>query len=570
MSMVRRLRSLCQVTAVTTTAQSAPLRSRIKTYAGHAVSTLLKLPPRTTEYALHRGLRVPMRDGVELIADHYEPDTSEPAGTLLLRGPYGRRWPISALFASVYAARGYHVVFQSVRGTFGSGGEFSPMRNEIADGADTAAWLCDQPWFTGSFATVGISYLGFTQWALLTDPPPELTAAVITVGPHDLSGPRWGPGSFGLNDFLGWSDMVAHQEDPGRLRALVRQAQARRALARATGALPLGESARALLGTGAPWFESWLEHPERDDPHWAPLQLHQALERTQVPVLLLSGWQDLFLEQTLAQYQRLHERGVPVAITVGPWSHTQMMTKGAPTVVRESLGWLGAHLTGASEATRKPVRIYINGHGWQDLDDWPAGMPQHVLYLRSAGHLGATAPDQGTPTSSFTFDPADPTPTIGGRLLSPDSGYRNDARLAERTDVLTFTGAPLPADLYVVGTPLLELSHSCDNRYNDLFVRISEVDGRGRSRNVSDGYVCATPDSRDVRIELDAIAHRFPAGSRIRVLIAGGSHPRFTRNLGTGEPLISGRRLAPATHTVHLGEGGTSRLVLPAGRQPPA
>ena len=172
-----------------------------------------------------------MRDGVELIADHYEPRTSNPAGTLLVRGPYGRGWPFSVLFADVYASRGYHVVVQSVRGTFGSGGEFSPMVHEIADGADTAAWLRDQAWFTGSFATIGISYLGFTQWALLTDPPPEMKAAVITVGPHDLSAPRWGTGSFGLNDFLGWSDMIAHQEDPGRIRAIVRQVQARRALA---------------------------------------------------------------------------------------------------------------------------------------------------------------------------------------------------------------------------------------------------------------------------------------------------------------------------------------------------
>jgi predicted acyl esterase len=100
-------------------------------------------------------------------------------------------------------------------------------------------------------------------------------------------------------------------------------------------------------------------------------------------------------------------------------------------------------------------------------------------------------------------------------------------------------------------------------------VRVSEVDAKGRSRNVSDGYLRATPDYRNVRIELDAVAHRFRAGSRIRVLIAGGSHPRFARNLGTGEPLISGRQLASATHTVHLGGGGTSRLVLPAGPRLP-
>jgi putative CocE/NonD family hydrolase len=562
------VRKVYQVTAVAAPPSSSPLRSAISKYAGRAVSTLLKLPPQTTDYQVRRGLRVPMRDGVELIADHYEPQTPSPAGTLLIRGPYGRGWPFSTWFAHIYAKRGYHVVFQSVRGTFGSGGEFNPMVNEIADGADTAAWLRNQSWFTGSFATVGISYLGFTQWALLTDPPPEMTAAVITVGPHDLSGPRWGTGSFGLNDFLGWSEMVAHQEEPRDIRALVRQVRARRALARATGALPIGESARTLLGTGAPWFESWLEHPEHDDPHWAPLQLHQALERTRIPVLLLSGWQDLFLEQTLAQYQRLREREVPVAVTIGPWTHAQMMTKGAPTVIRESLGWLDAHLAGARRVARKPVRIHVSGHGWRDLDDWPPAMPEHALYLHPGGQLGATAPDQDTPASSFTYYPGDPTPTIGGRLLSPEGGYRNDTRLAERADVLTFTSAPLPADLYVAGTPLLQLSHSCDNRYNDLFVRISQVDARGRSRNVSDGYVCGTPDSHDIRIELDAIAHRFPAGARIRVLIAGGSHPRFARNLGTGEPLISGRGLAEATHTVHLGEGGTSRLVLPALSRP--
>ncbi len=132
--------------------------------------------------------------------------------------------------------------------------------------------------------------------------------------------------------------------------------------------------------------------------------------------------------------------------------------------------------------------------------------------------------------------------------------------------MLSFTGDALAQDLYVVGIPVLELSHSCDNPHNDLFVRVSEVDAKGRSRNVSDGYRRGTPTSGTVTIELDAVAHRFRAGSRIRVLVAGGSHPRFTRNLGTGEPLVSGSRLAAATHTVHVGDGA-SRLRLPAGQR---
>ena len=104
------------------------------------LSKALHLPPQTCDYTVHRRVRIPMRDGVELLADHYEPITDNPAGTLLVRCPYGRRAPFSTIYAAVYAARGYHVVFQSVRGTFGSGGEFDPMVNEIEDGADTVEW----------------------------------------------------------------------------------------------------------------------------------------------------------------------------------------------------------------------------------------------------------------------------------------------------------------------------------------------------------------------------------------------------------------------------------------------
>lgn len=544
--------------------------STLRRFAGQAATKVLGLPPHETAFTVRHGLRVPMRDGVDLIADHYAPVTGRPAGTLLVRGPYGRRFPFSALFAEVYAARGYHVVLQSVRGTFGSGGQFTPMVHEMDDGADTVAWLRDQPWFTGAFATVGLSYLGFTQWALLADPPPEMKAAVITVGPHDFSASAWGTGSFTLNDFLGWSAMVARQEEPGMLNALTRELRAPRELARATEGLPVGAAGRRLLGSGAPWYESWLEHPDRDDAFWDRLRFDEALERVELPILLLSGWQDLFLDQTLQQFEQLHRRDAPVALTIGPWTHTQLMTKGAPTVLRESLNWLGTHLSGHRQVTRSPVRIHVNGHGWVELSDWPPAMPQRELYLRSGGRLSDTAPSDAAASSTFTYDPADPTPTIRGRLLSRDGGYRDDSRLARRGDVLTFTGDPLPADLYVAGNPVIELAHSCDNPHHDLFVRISEVDPKGRSRNVSDAFRRLNGHTGPVRLELDAVAHRFKAGSRIRLLIAGGSHPRFARNLGTAEPAISGSQMVRATHTVHHGQGEVSRLVLPAGPVPPA
>lgn len=505
-----------------------------------------------------------MRDGVVLLADHYAP-AGRAVGTLLVRGPYGRGFPFSLLFARVYAARGYHVLVQSVRGTFGSGGVFEPMVDEVADGADTVAWLRVQAWFTGSFGTVGVSYLGFTQWALLMDPPPELAAAVITVGPHDFSESSWGTGAFTLNDFLGWSNLMAHQEDGGQLRAGIRQLRAQRKVAGAAAGLPLGAAGRKLLRANAPWYESWIAHPDPHDPFWERHRVGAALDRVQVPVLLLGGWQDLFLRQTLAQYRRLRDRGVDVALTVGPWTHTQILMNGVGVVTRESLAWLDTHLAGAAGKPRpSPVRVYRTGRtggGWHDLADWPPPTAQHRWYLQPGGGLAEAEPPTAMP-ATFRYDPADPTPTVGGPRLSPDGGYRDDDRLARRADVLSFTGDRLTEDIEVFGSPVVELAHSSDNPHVDLFVRVSEIDPRGRSRNVSDGYRRLRDQPGTVRIELDAIAHRFAAGSRIRVLIAGGCHPRFYRNLGTGESPLSGARLEPATHTLRFGE---SWLLLPVG-----
>ncbi len=532
--------------------------------SGRVLGRLLRLPAESTEYTVHQ-VRIPMRDGLELAADHYAPtaETCGPVGTLLVRGPYGRGFPFSLTFATLYAARGYHVVLQSVRGTFGSAGVFEPMVHEAEDGTDTVAWLRQQPWFTGRFATIGVSYLGFTQWALLLNPPPELAAAVITAGPHDFSSSAWGTGSFTINDFLGWSDLVAHQEDPSRLRAGVRQLRARRKVAAAASQAPLGAAGRALLGEGAPWFESWLEHPDPEDLFWQRLRCGAALERVRVPVLLVGGWQDLFLQQTLEQYRRLRERGVNVALTVGPWTHTRLLTAGLAVITRESLQWLETHLGDARMPPRhNPVRVFVTGQGWSTLVDWPPASSEHALYLLPGGRL-ADAPPTQQASVTFRYDPADPTPTVGGRLLSPDAGYREDSRLARRDDVLSFTGDPLTAELCVQGNPVVELRHCADIPHVDLFVRVSEVDARGRSRNVSDGYRRLTspqPNGGVVRVELDAIAHRFRAGSRIRVLVAGGSHPRYTRNLGAGEPVATGRQVTAAVHTVHL---GPSRLLLP-------
>jgi putative CocE/NonD family hydrolase len=500
---------------------------------------------------------------VDLLADLYEP-TAASSGTLLVRSPYGWPAPIAALTGGVYASRGYRVLLARCRGTFGSGGLFEPMVHEVDDAADTVAWMREQSWFDGRFATYGASYLAFTQWALLMDPPPELVTAVISIGPHDFRSAAYPGGAFSLNDFLGWSNQTARQEDHGFVRGLIGQARAQGPLARAAHELPLVDAGEGLLEGRAPWYREWVSRRDPADPYWSPMVLDEALERVQVPVLLQTGWQDLFLEQTLEQYARLSARSLDVALTVGPWTHVQLVTKGGHVMVTEALDWFAEHLGRSGIRTRAaPVKVFVTGADqWRDLAAWPPPTSERVLHFQPGGGLG----DELAPASSiatFTYDPSDPTPSIGGRLLDPRAGgYTDDRELASRSDVVALTGAPLTAPLDVLGTPVIVLAHTPDNPHADLFIRLSEVDPEGRSRNVSEGFVRLDPASTPgtVRLDLDAVAHRFAAGNRIRVVIAGGSHPRWERNLGTGDDPATSSRMAPSNRTIDL---AASHLVLP-------
>jgi uncharacterized protein len=498
------------------------------------------LPPQRNSVAIERDLRVPMSDGTVLLADHYLPIVSHPAATVLVRCPYGRGAPFSLLEAQLAAERGFHVLLQSCRGTFGSGGQFEPMRHEISDGQDTVAWLRGQSWFDGRLATFGASYLGFVQWALAMDPPPELRAAVVYVGPHDLSRVVYRHGVFALYDGLGWGDLVVHQERVNAVSGIVRTVTADRRLRPALNRMPLRAGVRDLLGDEAPWLYRWLDHPDLADPYWAPVQCAAALERISVPTLLVGGWQDLFLEQTLEQYRVLAARDVPTRMIVGPWTHVDASTRSGPAFA-ESLAWLDRYV-GQDPEDPKPghsARVWVGGaRAWREITDWPpAGTVPDRWYLGPDGTLAPAAPASGLDVS-FRYDPADPTPSVGGATLSPTAaGVRDNRPVEQRPDVLVFTSAPLGQPVEIIGDVTAELQVTRDNPNADLFVRLCDVDQRGRSRNVCDGIVrltAADPLAGTVRVSLIGAAHRFGRGHRLRLQVAGGAHPRFARNPGNG------------------------------------
>jgi putative CocE/NonD family hydrolase len=537
--------------------------SRAAAAFSKALARSWSLPRQRNRVTVERAVRVPMSDGTVLLADHYIPVAVASAATVLVRCPYGRGGPFGVLNGQLLAERGYHVLLQSCRGTFGSGGEFEPMRHEITDGQDTVAWLREQSWFDGRIVTYGASYLGFVQWALAMDPPPELAAAVVFVGPHDFSRSAYHHGAFGLYNFLSWNDLIAHQEGMGPVQGLLRTVNADRRLRPAMNRLPVRTGARELLGAQADAFESWLDHPDLTDPFWLPLQCGAALDRITVPTLVVGGWQDLFIEQTLEQYRVLAARGVPTRLLMGPWTHIDVGTRSG-VAVAESLTWLDRYApagrTGGATngAADHSVRVWVGGEGasqWRDTTGWPPpGTGPQPWYLGAHGTLGPRRPSAGPP-ARFRYDPADPTPTVGGALLAVSAGTRDNRAVEKRADVLVFTSEVLDEPVEVVGDVIAELAVTRDNPYADLFVRLCDVDSRGRSRNVCDGIIRLSekdPLTGTVRVSLLGAAHRFGVGHRLRLQLAGGAFPHFARNPGNGQVDASAADLVPTRYEIGL------------------
>jgi uncharacterized protein len=131
------------------------------------IERIMRLPaPVTRDLVVERDLPVPMRDGAVLLADRWTPrGGADGLPTALVRSPYGRDGVVGAMMGRPLAERGFQVLIQSERGTFGSSGDFEPFRHEREDGLDTLDWVIKQPWFGESMVLFGASYLGYVQWA---------------------------------------------------------------------------------------------------------------------------------------------------------------------------------------------------------------------------------------------------------------------------------------------------------------------------------------------------------------------------------------------------------------------
>ena len=529
------------------------------------------LPAPACAVRLERGIGIPMPDGTHQIADRYIPQTCEPCPTLLVRTPYGRGFPYDFMYGGLFAEQGYHVLLQSTRGTGGSGGSYEPFTGEAADAQATIAWLREQPWFSGSLATIGASYLGFTQWALANDPPLELKAMVLQVSTDDFYGFIYPGGAFALEATLTGVAAMLSQDKGFRafMAAILRLMLTYRKVARM---LPLVPGYKLAFGKRVGYLEDWLAHPAADDPYWAPRRAVPDIGALP-PVHLLGGWYDVVIDGTLDSYRRLREAGRTVRLVVGPWNHSSGFTKDMPIIAGEALSWLRAHLTGNGDAPGPaPVRVHvgeIGGKGqWRDLADWPPpGTITRSWHLHTGGTL-ADSPGDGT--SSLRYDPHDPTPSVGGpRMGSNGFGPKDNGKLEARDDVLVFTGPVIGQPQEVIGSVSLRLRVRGSSPNFDIFARLCDVDAKGTSWNICDGLrrLNGTPRAgadgwTEIEVPMSATAHRFTPGHRLRVQVSGGAHPRWARNTGTSEQIATATSLVPVDIEISHQEAVLSLPVL--------
>jgi putative CocE/NonD family hydrolase len=378
--------------------------------ASQILARRMRLPRRRThDVVCEHDLRVPMDDGAQLLADRWVARTASARAqpTVLVRSPYGRRQVVGLLFGRLLAERGLQVVIQSVRGTFGSEGQFSPF-DERADGLATLRWVRQQPWHSKRIGMIGPSYLGIVQWAVAAAAGDDLAALAIQVSASQFHGQTHAGGSVSLETAASWLVLVTGQE---RRLALLAMARGLRRLPALLGQLPLSDLDERATGAEVAWYREAMASSLRDDAYWIARDYAASVRDVTAPVQLIGGWQDIFLPWMLEDFTALRAAGRDPQLIIGPWTHTAPGPTAA--ALREGLGWLRAGLLDDDRLVRPgSVQLYVTGErtggGWRRLPSWPPpDTGRRRLWLRDRGELDDDQPAERSTPDHYRYDPAD-------------------------------------------------------------------------------------------------------------------------------------------------------------------
>ena len=564
-------------------------------------------------------MRVAMRDGARLDTDVCRPEGAGGWPVLLLRTPYGRGAVVPGPERRRLVAAGFAVVVQDCRGCFGSEGEWAYVRGEVDDGHDAVEWAAAQPWSDGRVGMFGASYMGNAEWMAAIAHPPHLVAIAPECCPADYWTGSFEPGgAFRLALRVSWASSFAASMAARwglrdeRLDAIdAANTTMYEALARGDrdGAAAAAAGVRDVLHgiyrtrplrDVASWhgrsrvLEEVFDHEARDDAHWRRVNPSSHYDVLDLPALHVAGWFDVHLAGTLQNFCQMG-RQAPTErarrsqrLVVGPWAHwapqdhrvgeADFGPAAAVDAVRLRVEWFRHWLQGGPDPGWAPVRIFVMGDNvWRDEQEWPLARARPTpWHLHRGGRLGPGPPGEAEAPDGFTFDPAAPVPTVGGKLLALGelAGPRRQPPAGHRPDVLAYTSEVLAERLEVTGPVQVDLWASTDAPDTDFTALLLDVHPDGTAWNVCEGAVrarhaVATPLEpgavHHYVIDLAATSIALAAGHRVQLRISSSSFPEWEPNPNTGRPLGTDAAgdLRTARQAVFHDARHPSRVVLP-------
>jgi putative CocE/NonD family hydrolase len=535
---------------------------------------------------LQRNVRIPMPDGVTLAADLHLPEGAgepgEPRFPVILEytpyhkthntvyGPRATRYPY-------FASHGYVFVNVDIRGCGDSGGANTAPTSpeEVADLLEVLRWCAAQPWSDGNVGMIGISYTAGVCYDAARHAPEELKAIIVCQMCSDwwegVAAPGGSPRPFIYENFAPL--MAAYQFAPPDPAVVGNEWE---------------RLWRERLEGSRPWGLAYAENL-RDGEYWESRLLRGHEEEVRAATFLIGGWCDWYPDDMLRVFSRLRS---PKRALIGPWTHNY--PENAWPLPRlndrwECLRWFDRHLKGKDTDPERPVdaeppiTLFVREHAppdvlrredpghWRPESVWPpTAAESHTFHLRTDS--ARSAPLSEETSVSLAYDPA--AGRAAGRYaighMLPGWGMAGDQRL-EEPHSLVFPLPELPeGDL--VGIPEAVLFVSCSAPAAFLSAKLCDVAPDGSSVLITKGglnlvyrHGSQSPEPLipgqvyEIRLPLQATAHRLRPGHRLRLLLAAADFQNYWPT-----PL-------PHTLTVHLGTAHPSRVLVPlAGSPAPA
>ena len=543
-----------------------------------AVSPAAPAKEKESDVDLQWGVRIPMRDGVELAATVYKPAGQKEAQPVVFTlTPYiGDSYHPRAMY---FARHGYVYVLVDVRGRGSSGGTFDPFAQESRDGYDVVEWLARQSWSNGKVTMWGGSYAGYDQWATAKELPPHLATFVPVASVHpgiDYPDPK--------NIFLSYDTQWLTFTSGKTGNALLFGDPTywiQKYLEMYRGHRSFRELDR-IVGNPNPVFQRWLAHPTYDDFWKAMVPTREQYAKLNLPILTITGHYDGDQVGALTYYRNHMREASPAErdrhyLIIGPWDHP-----GTRTPVREVGGlkfgeasvldlndlhrqWYDWTMKSGTKPAflKKRVAYYVVGPGaeeWKYADSLEEiGAQKRTFYLGSdnsqlhdafhSGDLADSKPTGPAQPDRWAYDPLDIRP---GEEFEHDGG---EAYLTDQRSVLNLYGngaiyhsAPFSEATEVSGQVKLSLWISLDVPDTDFQATLYEILPDGKSIFLTSDYLRAryrdsleketpVPLGQAVHYQLNGFtwfSRKVSKGSRLRLVVACPNTIGLEKNYNSG------------------------------------